>query len=139
MGPLFLCVDAEYLENYVALMRNAAVLEQVETLPRAKRHAASDDRNGERRMCQGRANVGCHVIRPFERMTVMDGVFGDQAFEEIAQVERHIGIGILLNDEGAGGVLNKNGEGSVERRLLAEPVIDDAGKGIEAFAFGGQD
>lgn len=138
MGSLFLCLDAEHLENDFALMRSAAVFEQVETLPRAEGHMAVNDRNRERCMRQGRADVRRHVVGPFERVPIVFRVFGDQAFEEIAQVERHVGVGILLDDERTGSVLNKNGERSVERGLPAEPILDGASKGIEAFALGRQ-
>jgi hypothetical protein len=40
-------------------------------------------------------------------MPVVFAALRNQPLEKIAEVERHIRVGILLNDQRAGGVLNK--------------------------------
>ena len=61
-------------------------------------------------------------------------VFGDEYFEEVAHIKRDIGIGILLNHQRAGGVLNKQSEQTVANALFSQPIFGGTGEWIESFA-----
>ncbi len=78
-----------------------------------------------------------HVVRPFGRVAEISAIFRYQSLEEIAQVERHFRIGVLLDDERAGGVLDEDGEQSVPDLLLAQPRFDLAGEWIKSLAASG--
>jgi hypothetical protein len=51
----------------------------------------------------------CHVIGSFDGVTETFAALGNQAFKEIAEVERYVRIGVLLNDKRGRGVLNESG------------------------------
>ena len=110
------------------------MLEDIESLPRSKRHAARNHGNRQRRMRQRRADMRCHVIRPFQRVAEMFALLGYEAFEEIGEIERNIRIRIFLDDERAGCVLDENSQDSIERRLPAQPLLTCAGDRIQSFA-----
>lgn len=107
-----------------------AVLENVDTLPRPQRSQAID--NGYTKACvrQCGTDMRGHIVRTFGRVAVIRIVFGHEAFEEVAQVERYAGIGVLLNHERAGSVLNENREQSVCDFLFGEPILKVVSEGI---------
>ena len=80
--------------------------------------------------------MGGHVVRALQSVAILGGVFGDQIFEEVAKVESNVGIGIFLNDERRGGVLDEDGEQAVSGSLPGEPLIDGPRKRVEPFAAG---
>jgi hypothetical protein len=61
---------ADEMQDEFAPMRRAAMLEQINSLPRTKREFAVDHRNGEMRLRQSGANMRRHVIRPLGLMLV---------------------------------------------------------------------
>jgi len=75
-----------------------------------------------------------HIVRSFGGVAETCRFFGDKAFEEVAQVERYIGVCIFLDDQRAGSVLKECGQQAPGQVLLREPVLGIARKGIEAFA-----
>ena len=85
-------------------------------------------------MGERRADVRGHIVRTFQGMAISLARLRHKPLEEIAQIERHVRIGIFLNSERARGVLNENGQQSVCDRLFGKPIFDRARKNIEAFA-----
>lgn len=78
-----------------------------------------------------------HVVRSFRRVPIILLVFGDQLLEEVAQIERDIGVGIFLNHERAGCVLDKDGEQPLANILFGDPILDRFGERIKTFAARG--
>lgn len=75
------------------------MLKHIEPLPGAEREAAFDNRNGERRLCEGRFDVGWHVVGAFGAMDEERIAIGDEAAEEGQEIPLDIGIGVLLDQE----------------------------------------
>jgi hypothetical protein len=61
-------------------------------------------------------------------------VFGNQPFEEIAQIERHVRVRIFLNDQRTGCMLNENGQQPVRYFLLIDPAFYYVRKRIQSLA-----
>ena len=54
-----------------------------------------------------------HIVSAFRGVTVALIVFGYKALEEVAEVERYVGVRILLDHERARGVLNEDCQQSI--------------------------
>lgn len=54
--------------------------------------------------------MGRHIVQAFHRMVVIRFVFLDQTIHNLIQIGTHIGIGIFVNGECTGDVLNKEME-----------------------------
>ncbi len=88
-------------------------------------------------MGQAASDMGCHVIRAFGGVAIASFLFRHKSFEEVSEIECDVGVGILLDDKGAGGVLDEDDQNSVDGCLFAEPVGYLAGERVKAFAAGG--
>lgn len=75
-----------------------------------------------------------HVVRAFDGMAVALLALRNEAFEEIAEVERYIRIGVLLNHQRAGGVLNEYSQKAIVNAGLSYPFCDGACERIQAFS-----
>ena len=51
--------------------------------------------------------MGGHIIRSLQGVSIFCSVFRHQTFEEVGQVERDVGVGVLLNYQRGRSVLNK--------------------------------
>lgn len=98
------------------------MLEEIDSLPGAKQQTPVLHRNRELGLGQRRSDMGGHVVRPFGRMTVERRVFGHQTAEESLQIPLHVGIGILLNRQGSGGVTAEKSEQPVPESTLLQPA-----------------
>ncbi len=56
------------------------------------------------------ADVRGHVVRAFGGVPVMARVLRHKALEEIVEIGDHVGVGILLNHQRRGGVLEEDGQ-----------------------------
>lgn len=112
------------------------MLEDIKALPGSQGQFFPDERNRQTGPGQRGSDMRCHVVRTFGCVAVAFAVLRDELFEEVAHIERHIGIGILLNDQRAGGVLDKGGEEAVISWLFREPFLHHRGKRIETLALG---
>ena len=75
------------------------MLEYIEALPCAERQLASDERNRQAGPGQGGSDMRCHVVGTFCGVPVTFAVLRDELFEEVAHIERDVGVGILLYDQ----------------------------------------
>ena len=125
---------AQQLQNDIAGVGTSAVFEDIEALPSPERERTVDYGNRERRTSEGGADMRGHVIWTFGGVTEPFAVFRNKLFEEIAQVEGNVGIGILLDDERAGCVLDEESQETVANGLFSQPVFGGTGEGIESFA-----
>jgi len=46
-------------------------------------------------------DVRGHIVRALRRVAVVFVVFGNEPLKEITQIQCHVGIGVLLDHEGA--------------------------------------
>lgn len=96
-------------EDEVAGAGGVAVLAEVDPLPGSEEEPASADGDGERRADQRRFDVGGHVVRAFEGVDIGPGLWGDFVDRHF-EVAADVGIGVLIDREGGGGVLNEDME-----------------------------
>lgn len=90
-------------------MRHIPVLKKVNRLPRAEDWRAIGDRDGQRRLRQCSADMARHVVRPLRCVPVI-GIPRRQSRKGVFEILEHIRIGILLNQERGGCVLNEHRE-----------------------------
>ena len=87
------------------------MFEQINTLPRPQHRHARNDRNADRDRHQGRLDMRWHVVRPLVSVREI-GHRGmrcrrHETREELFEVRLHLRVGVLLDQERTGGVLNK--------------------------------
>ena len=87
-------------------------------------------------MRKNRPDVRSHIVGAFDGVTEVFAGFGHQAFEEVAEIEGYVRVGVLLNDERGGGVLDEEGQEAIAEVLFREPVLDIVRERVEAFAAG---
>jgi hypothetical protein len=63
-------------------------------------------------------------------------VFGNQSLEKVPQIEHNIRIGVLLNDQGSGSVLNEHRQQAGLNAVGRDPLRRLARKWIKTFAAG---
>lgn len=112
------------------------MLEHIQPLPRAKRQIARDQRNRKACLSQCGSDMRRHVVRAFRGVTVTLLIFRYEALKEIAQIERDIGICVLLNDKRTRSVLDENGQKAAGDLLLSEPIFDRFGERIKTLTSG---
>jgi hypothetical protein len=61
---------ADEMQHDFAIMRRAAMLEEIDALPCAERELSVDDRNGKMRLRQRGADMRRHIVGPFHVMLV---------------------------------------------------------------------
>jgi len=114
---------ANQLKDYAPLVRMRTVLEDIQALPGAKRHAFRNQRNGKAGLSQSGPYVRSHIVGTFDCVAIVLLVFRDEPLEEIAQIQRHIGIGVFLNDQRARSVLNEDCQNAVAYVLFGHPLF----------------
>lgn len=75
-----------------------------------------------------------HIVRPFRCMPKILAAFRHQSLKKVPHIERHVWVGILLNHQRTGRVLDECGQQAVLYRLFRQPLLDRGCEGIEAFA-----
>ena len=122
------------VQHHGAAVGDAAVLEKVDTLPGPQGQAPLVEGDGKLRLGEGGADVGGHVVGTLDGVAVPGGVFGHEAGKEVVQVADHVGIGVLLHDEGGGSVLHPDGEQPGAERVLAHPGNHPGGDFVQTAA-----
>ncbi len=69
-------------------------------------------------MREGRTNVRGHIVRAFGGVPIVLIFLGNQALEKVTEIQRDIGVGILLNHQRAGRVLNERREQPIRDTLF---------------------
>lgn len=82
------------------------MLPDVDTLPDAEGEATVGNRDLFRGAGEGSADVGGHIIRAFRAVDVVVA-FGHQFCQEVAEVAKHVGVGVFLNHQASGGMAQK--------------------------------
>ena len=124
------------LQHDPSLMGVRPVLKNVQPLPHPQRQPARNHRNREARMGQRGAYMRSHVIGTLHGMPECFALFRDQPLEEVPKVKRDVRIGVFLNHQRAGGVLNENRQHAIRQILFGQPVCRLPRKRIEALAAG---
>ena len=83
------------------------MLPEVDALPGPEAQPALLDRHAQMDRRQGRSHMRRHVIVAFDRMDKQWITIGNQAREEGFEVAPHIRVGVLLNHERRGCVLEQ--------------------------------
>ena len=86
------------------------MFEHVQVLPGTQRHSSADHRNGKTRLRERGTDVRGHIIVALRRVPIPGISLRREPFKEIAQIEYNVRVGILLNQQRCGGVLNENGK-----------------------------
>ena len=107
-GPANYSRFTDHVQKHIAAMRRGAVLEEINALPRAERHAPILHRNGKLRGRQRRADVRGHVVGAFDGVPVKPIVLGHHAAEERVEIGLDIGVGIFLNQQRGRCVLHED-------------------------------
>jgi hypothetical protein len=111
-----------------------AVLKDVKALPCSESESSRNKRDRQARLRERRADVRCHIVRAFSPMTKVLVILGNQPLEKIAQIERNVGIGILLYNQRARRMLNEHSEQAVFGFLLGQPFLHVACERIKSLA-----
>jgi len=106
-------------------------------LPGPQGQLATDHGDGEAAGGEGRLDMGGHVIRSFHRMGVQGIAFLDQSAKPVLQIVPGSGVGIFLNDQTGGGVLEKNSAQAFRYRRLPNTGSDFGGDLVEPLPVGG--
>src|SRR5690606_16557263 len=83
---------------------------QVDALPGAQCQSAVGHRDGQGAADQHALDVGRHVVRALGEVFVVGGVLRHHYVEVAFQVAPHVGVGVLVDGQGGGGVLDKQVE-----------------------------
>ena len=110
------------------------MLEYIDSLPRPQSHPAANDRDREIGLGQRGSDVRGHVIRAFGVMAITGIVLGSEPLKEIGKIQSYIGIGVLLDHQRGGSVLNEQGEQTLGDFGGCEPSRYIASERIEALA-----
>ena len=130
---------SEEMQDDLSTVRTDAVFEEVDALPGSEGEFAVYKRNRQVHLGKGRFEVSRHVVRTFGVMPIRTGLgpgLGREAIEEGLEVGAHGGIGVLLDEEGRGGVATEDGEQTGMHALLPHPLVDGGGAFVEALAPG---
>jgi hypothetical protein len=139
----------QQMQHHLPLVRPAAMLEQIDTLPGAERRLAIDDRDGQLHLRQRRAQMRRHVIGPFVVVCIARGIFGRELLEKGLQIGPHLPGRVLLDQQRRRGVPAEYGEQPGSQRLTGHPTADlpgdldqspaggANGKDVGALAHGG--
>lgn len=112
-----------------------AELAEVDALPCAQVKMAARYGDVDADTADGALGVCRHVVGSFEGVHIIGGVLGNQPIEDVGKVGSHIGIGILVDGQGAAGVLHKEVQHS-RLRELGQLSADFCGHKVTSPAFG---
>src|SRR3989442_883661 len=93
------------MDSHTASMRMMAVFPEVNPLPRAQRQLATLERNAEIHRGKRRAHMSWHVVLAFSGMPENWVAIRCEPRKQTFEVVLHFGIGILLNQQRRGRVL----------------------------------
>jgi len=77
-----------------------------------------------------------HVVGTLHSMPECFAFFRDEPLEEIPKVKGNVRVGVFLNHQRAGGVLNENRQHAICQVLFGQPLCRLPRKRIEALAAG---
>jgi hypothetical protein len=102
-------------------MRSVPVLEDIDSLPRSEHGLTIDDRY--RKLCIGERgpDMSRHVVGASTMWAVQLVVFGREATEMVVEIGDHVRVGVLLNCQGGGCVLDENSEQAGFQSRLPHP------------------
>lgn len=115
-------------------MRARTMLEDIDALPRPERHPTVVDRDRQLRQGERGADVGGHVVWPFNGVPVKSVVLRRETAEELIEIVHNVRIGVFLHRQRCGRVLDKQGEETGLHILHREPARDGIGKFVQTFA-----
>ena len=95
---------ADELQHDLAAIRPDAMFGKIKSLPSSDRKLARNDRNVERHAIDHGFDVRGHVVGSFG-IVDPSGIEWRKPIKRGHQLGLHVGIGILLDDQGGGGVL----------------------------------
>ena len=92
--------------------------------------------DGDRKLGQSErgADVRGHVVGALDGVAVEAIVLGRDAAEELVQIVHDVGVGILLDGQRGGGVLDEDGQQTRGRLLPASHRSTRIGDFVQAFA-----
>jgi hypothetical protein len=128
---------AKEVERYFAGVGVGAVFPEVEALPGAEGHFAVVHGDGEVDGGQRGADVGGHIVIAFGGVDEEGIAIANEAGEEGFEVAADVGVGVFLDEERGGSVLEVEGQEAVAALMGAEPLFDGGGEIGEAAAAGG--
>lgn len=126
---------AQKVDGDFAAVGMGAVFPKVNALPGAEGHGAVRDGNGHVDGREGGADVGGHVI------VALGGVFkeriavGNQALKKPFEVAADFGIGIFLDEQGGGSVLNVQGDNAGFESGLRDELFRFSSDFVESASF----
>src|SRR5437879_2249445 len=115
-------------------MRLCTVFENVDALPGAERQFPLDQGNGQLRLREQRADMRRHIVRTFGTVAVPGRVLRNQSREKFFDIAHDVGIGIFLNGQRRGSVLDENGQDTSRESAISDPTFDLAVHRIKTLA-----
>src|SRR5581483_5176015 len=116
-------------------MGGGPVLVEQDPLPCTEGGAALPDRDGEGGRGEGGADVCRHVVGTFGGVAEERVALRNQPVEEALQVAQHLRIGVLLDQQRGGGVLDVEGEEAGLDAGAPRPTLDLPGDLVEPPPF----
>jgi len=128
--------QANHGNREVAAMRRPAVFKQKDSLPRAKRHPPTVNRNDFARSREHHPQVGRQVIRALSSVHEVVLVLRTQAFEERVEIGLRARVGVLVDDERCAGVLDEHRDRSILHSAGSHDLRNLVGNLVGALAAG---
>jgi hypothetical protein len=86
------------MQGDFSLVRRAAMLKEINTLPGPQRELALQDRNSKLHAGEGGADVSRHIIGAFVRVPIL-AVLWRYVIEKRLEVSAHVPRGVLLYEQ----------------------------------------
>src|SRR5436190_23582095 len=125
------------MHRHAAAMRMCAVLPKINSLPGSECEFPICDWNRNVHCGERRADVRRHVVLSFRRMFENCVAVRHEARKEFLEVAAHFGIGIFLDDERSGSVLNVESDLAGLKFCAAQERADVISELIEAASSRG--
>lgn len=132
---LYLSIDGRYDAAFAAIVAEFA---QVDALPGTEIQFPVRDGNGQAHSEQRAFGMGRHIVPAFHDMFIIRLVFLDDVVHDLVQVGAHIRIGILVDGQCAGSVLDKQVEQSGLWQWLGQMFHYFTGNQVATSPLGGQ-
>src|ERR1019366_5655695 len=101
-----------------ARVGRAAVFPEIDPLPSAQRQPALTNGNGKVDRRKGGAHVRRHVVVALNGVREERIAIRHKPGEELFQITPHVRVGVLLNQQGGGGVAKMEGHKAVSETTL---------------------
>src|SRR5450631_761237 len=111
------------MQNDLAPVRRAAMFEQINPLPSPEDLPPRGDRNGKLRLRKRGPDVRRHVVRTFGAVNIAPSALGCDLFEKSFEIGSNIGVGVLLNQKGGGGVVAENRQNTAPAPIRAHQPL----------------